>query len=206
MFLSLTRVLRENIREGKLDYVHTSTVACLFNISTSLTGIHELPSMEYLMLCKALFHKYSKLLYKNTSEISTFADLTQLLIEILAKIMSAGLTNNIFLVQAVLHHSQLFSKLKHSELANSNITAICECIEACMKSIDTDNVQASILHASKLYSFPNATSEFLPCKEFVFNESPAKWEEFIVPYIWIEISNTIMSVPNIGRVVLFKHN
>lgn len=206
MFLSLTRVFRENIRSGKLDYLHVITTGCLFNISTSLVGLHELPSMEYLQLTKALYAKYMKLQYKDTSEKALFYDLVQLNLEILCKILSTGLSSNPYLVQTVLHYSELFAKLKNSELTNKNITAICECIETCMKSLDTDNIQASILHVSKLYHFPPVVSEILPCKEFTFIENPEKWEEFVVPYLWMDITAGNMPVPNISRVMLFRHN
>ena len=205
LLLSLTRIFRENLRLGKLDYIHTITIGSLFNISTSLIQIHELPSMEYLQLLKALYNKYSKLQQKNTSELLVFQDLTQLTLEILCRIMSAGLSNNPFLVQAVLHHAELFTKLKHSEICNNNVNAVCECIEVCMKSLDSDNIQASIMHTSKVYQFPNVAGEILPCKEFVFLEEPVKWEEFIIPYIWMNITEE-MVVPNISRALLFRHN
>lgn len=206
MFLSLTKLFRENIRSGKLDYIHITTVGCLFNISTSVMFLHELPSMEYLLLCKALFSKYSKLLHKNTSELSIFHDLTELSIELLCKIMSSGLSSNPNLVQAVLHHSELFTKLKNSELVNPSITAVFEYIEACMKSIDIDNIQISILQTIKLYQFPALTTDILPCKEFVFLEHPGKWEEFITPYLWTDLVKEIFYVPNNPRIVLFRHN
>ena len=206
MFLALTRAFRENIRTGKQDYLHTIIVGCLFNIATSLNNVHELPSMEYLQLCKALYSKYAKLQYKETSEIVLFQDLVGLSIEILCRIMSAGLASNPYLVQAVMHHAELFSKLKHSDICNLNVKAICDCIEACMKSLDSDNILPSILQISKVYQFPMVTSEILPCKEFNFVEQQDRWEEFLVPYLWMDITAGCMSVPNISRVMLFRHN
>ena len=206
MFLALTRVFRENIRTGKQDYLHVVTVGCFFNIATSLNHLHELPSMEYLQLCKALYSKYARLQYKETSEVSLFQDLVMLSIEILGRIMTAGLASNPYLVQAVLHHAELFSKLKHSEICNQNVRAICDCIEACMKSLDTDNILASILQTSKVYQLPPVTSDILPCKEFSFVEQQARWEEFLVPYLWMDITAGCMPVPNISRAMLFRHN
>ena len=200
MFLALTRAFRENIRTGKQDYLHTIIVGCLFNIATSLNNVHELPSMEYLQLCNA------KLQYKETSELVLFQDLVGLSIEILCRIMSAGLASNPYLVQAVMHHAELFSKLKHSDICNLNVKAICDCIEACMKSLDSDNILPSILQISKVYQFPMVTSEILPCKEFNFVEQQDRWEEFLVPYLWMDITAGCMSVPNISRVMLFRHN
>jgi dymeclin len=206
MMLALLRLMRENVRTGKYDFIHVSTVACLLNTSSSLTGLSELPSMEFLSLIRALLSKHSKLLHKNTSELAVFVDLIHLMIEILCKIMSAGLASNPFFIQAVLHHAEVFTKLKHSDLCNSNVVAVCECIENCMKSIDTENVLESVICTSKVYAFPQCSYELLTCSEFVFVENGKKWEEFAVPYVWMEATKGILTVPNASRIVLFRHN
>lgn len=206
MVLALVRLIRENLRTKKQDYVHVATISCMLNISSSLTNLHELPSMELVSLCKALFSKYSKLQGKSTSEIGLFADLLHLTIELLCKIMYSGLSSNPYLIQAVLHHSEMFTKIKHSDLVNQNVTSICDCIENCMRNIDSENVLESILCTSKVYQFGECSNDILQCREFIFVEHGQKWEEFVVPYVWQEITKDLVAVPNISRVVLFRHN
>lgn len=206
MFLSLTKLLRENLRNNKLDYLHVATIGCLFNISQSVISLNELPSMEYLSLCKALYSKYCKLINKDTSELALFTDLIHLTIEILCRILNAGLSLNPHLVQAVLHYSELFTKLRASALCNSNIIALNDCIDALMKNIDSENVKESILLNCKNHSFSNFQAEILNCKEFVYRGDFEKWEEFIVPHLWINATKTVFKVPNIGRAVLFRHS
>lgn len=206
MFLSLTKLLRENLRNDKLDYLHVVTIGCLFNVSQSIISLNELPSIEYLSLCKALYSKYCKLLNKETSELPLFTDLLHLTIEILCRILNVGLSFNPHLVQAVLHYSELFIKLKASSIRNKNILALNECIEMLMKNIDSENVKESILINCRNHSFSNFQPEILNCKEFVYLENSEKWEEFIVPHLWMDATKTVFKVPNLSRAVLFRHS
>ena len=206
MFLALTRVLRENLRNQKLDYIHVIASACLFNISTSTVQLNELPSMEFISLCKALYSRYCKISSKDTSETGIFADLIHLIIEILARILHNGLSLNPSLMQAVLHHSDLFVKLKNSSINNKNIQALHDLIEVFMKVVDTENVIESISIQCKTHSLAAYHAEILNVKEFVFEESLDKWEEFFVPHVWIAVTKEVFLVPNMSRVVLFRHS
>jgi hypothetical protein len=206
MFLTLTRVLRENLRNLKLDFVHVVTVACLFNVAQATVNLSELPSMELLALVKALYSRYCKLITKDTSETGIFADLVHLTVEVIARILQSGLSLNTNLVQAILHHSDLFNKLRNSQLSNKNIVALHECVENFMKHVDSENVLESIMIQCKTSQVSGCFHEILDCKEFVLGENFEKWEEFLVPHLWKYLTQEVFPVPNASRVVLFRHS
>ncbi|CAG9325441.1 DYM [Blepharisma stoltei] len=208
LYLGLIKIYRENIRGTKDEYLHVISSSCLFFLAEFSVNLHEIPSMELLNIIKALVVKHNKLIAAETpaSEIDANKDLIYLSIDILTKILFSTYTTNSYLLYAILHHSELFTKLKESDLLSTNIEIINEIISYLLAHIETENIMEGINTFCKTFKFSRAP-EYLIFKDITsiqFFEEGRRWEECIIPYLWAETVNGLITLPNMEKILLFK--
>lgn len=189
-FFVITKLLKQNLKEKKLEHIQVYCIGILFNLSQSSINLHNIASFEFINFIKGLYSSYCVCLKTDQSLVESIKYFIQLLVDILCKVLQQGLSQNTNLVLLMLSESELFRKLRNSNLVNDNLENVSNCLENILIFINKDeNKEAGVKMACQLQKFEETDPGILNINSFKFFEDPAKWEEFVVPYIWSEISN-----------------
>ena len=190
IFFVITKLLKQNFKEKKLEHIQVYCIGILFNLSQSAANLHNIPSYEFLNFLKGLYSSYCICLKTDPGLAENIKYFMQLLIDIICKILQQGLSQNSNLVLVMLSENELFKKMRNSEIGNHCLEEISNCLKNILMFIKKDeNKEEGVKTACQLQKFEEADLEILSVKSFKFFEDPGKWEEFVVPYIWSEISN-----------------
>ncbi|KAL5037624.1 hypothetical protein RTP6_005029 [Batrachochytrium dendrobatidis] len=139
VMLILIRVIQANISRHRDIYFHTTSLAILANMSSTIIGMHSVVAQRLVNLYELISKKYSKLSKQaemtessptlsldkpnhdgvNTEhdvtqemELAVYSDLIALLLEIINSVLTHTLKSNQQLVYALLHRRAMFSQFR----------------------------------------------------------------------------------------------
>ena len=182
--LSVLRMYRENLVHIRDPYIHAIATTTLYNLAEHSFNLHDIASLQLLKLIKAVYNKYVKVTDQNEKEETR--QVFNSLIEVLTKMMRGTISNNASLTYIIMHHARLFERISEDESLNcTNVELFLELIEYLGKSIDAEDVYASVTTQVKMFApkkVPNYTL-FKGVLGFNYKEDESM-ESFMIPFIW----------------------
>ncbi|KAL7330192.1 hypothetical protein PS15p_205168 [Mucor circinelloides] len=189
MALVLIRTLQLNLSHQKDVYLHTNCLAILSNMSNTMSDMHAYVAQRIISLFEVLARRYTKLVEKQSVDVTVYEDLLVLLLEIINSTLTHRLKHNSQLVYALLQKRDIFSPFqKHLRLSDlvQNLEQVIvhfntRVAEANLKAPSSNEVLRLIEQASRTWS--NQALIFLPYLKFQYKEEQDSFE-FFIPYIW----------------------
>ena len=208
LFLGVLKLFRENIKGPREEYKHVIASGSLFNLAEQCNNLHELTSLEFASLVKALFSKYKKVstAQKPTQEIQATVELINLLTDIICRLLQHTYQYNTSFLYVLIHHAELWEELSNSSLKTPNVEVIYSLVRYLVEHVDRDNLLTSIMELTKRYNLEGEVEmeAFGKAMSFEFEEDLDLWEQFSVPYLWAEVSSKDFVLIKKNRIMLFK--
>ncbi|KAI9260057.1 Dyggve-Melchior-Clausen syndrome protein-domain-containing protein [Helicostylum pulchrum] len=189
MTLVLIRTLQLNLSQQKDIFLHTNCLAILANMSNTMSDMHAYVAQRIVSLFELLARRFTKLVEKQSDDVSIYEDLLALILEIINSTLTHRLKHNSQLVYALLQKREIFAPFQlHQRLSDlvQNLDHVIHYFnarvsEANLKAPSSNEVLRLIEQASRTWS--NAKLVSLPDIKFQYEEERDSYE-FFIPYIW----------------------
>ncbi|CAG8777533.1 18792_t:CDS:10, partial [Gigaspora margarita] len=195
-YLVLIRIIQYNLCSHRDVYFHTSSLAIMANLGSSIQDTHPYVAQRLVNLFDIVAKRYQKLYKKaqegeeeNSDDISIYGDLVCLVLEIINSVLTRRLNLNPELIYSLLHKKDLFTRFqshpRFSELiANiNNVTSYfhVRISESNLKSPSAEEISELIETTARTWP-PGRLKEF-PDLKFQYEEE-SESQEFFCPYVW----------------------
>ncbi|KAF1802275.1 Dyggve-Melchior-Clausen syndrome protein-domain-containing protein [Mucor lusitanicus] len=189
MTLVLIRTLQLNLSHQRDVYLHTNCLAILSNMSNTMSDMHAYVAQRIVSLFEVLARRYTKLVEKQSMDVTVYEDLLVLLLEIINSTLTHRLKHNSQLVYALLQKREIFSPFQKYPRLSDLVHNLEQVIvhfntrvsEANLKAPSSNEVLRLIEQASRTWS--NQKLILLPYLKFQYKEEQDSFE-FFIPYIW----------------------
>lgn len=178
MTLVLIRTLQLNLSQQKDIYLHTNCLAILANMSNTMSDMHAYVAQRLVSFFELLARRYTKLVEKQSGDVSVYEDLLALLLEIINSTLTHRLKHNSQLVYALLQKREIFAPFQlHERLADlvQNLEQVINFFharvsEANLKAPSSNEVLRLIEQASRTWSNSKLVVS-LPKKEMIIGSN-----------------------------------
>lgn len=172
LFLTALRVFRDNVSVGN-GYLHTITVALLYNLSRNAFALHEVAAQSLTSTLVSLWRRGHD------------SELLVLFLDLYASVLESTLPCNPWVLYMTLREADTFRQMQASGVSEGIVPQLLQMLEELLASIQGEDVEKHLREKVKTHRFPRQLKRqtLTGVQRFEVGDK-ASWERWVVPQVW----------------------